>query len=58
MGLFVKFLYKVPILMLFLKSKKEFGSCSQSEIGKISITEGKANAHAGMPFFGMPRFAV
>ena len=42
---------------LFLK-RKRVSSCSQSEIGKISITEDKANAHAGMPFSGISRFAV
>ena len=38
--------------------KKEFCSCSHSEISKFHLHEDKANAHAGMSFYDMPRFAV
>jgi len=30
---------------------REFSSCSHSEICNFHVQEGKANAHAGMPFF-------
>jgi len=56
-GRFVNFLSEMLAFKLFLK-RKRVSSCSQSEIGKISITEDKANAHAGMPFSGISRFVV
>ena len=37
---------------------REFSSCSQSEMCKFQIDEDKADTHAGMPFFGVPQFAV
>ena len=46
-----------PVFSVYLE-RKEFSSCSLSEISTISITESKANAHAGMPFCGVLQFAV
>lgn len=46
------------VFKLFLGENREFCSCSHLEIGKISITEDEANAHAGMPLSGVSRFAV
>ena len=39
-----------PFLYQFLKRKRVFCFCPQSEISTISLDESKANAHAGMPF--------
>ena len=38
--------------------KKEFSSCSLSEISKFQKNGNKVNAHAGMPFCGISRFAM
>ena len=43
-------------IKLFLKSKKEFSSCSLSEISKFHIHENKANAHVDT--FNEPPTAV
>lgn len=44
--------------VIFLGRNKEFSSCSHLEISKFHLHEGKANAHADMPFCGVSPFAV
>ena len=43
---------------VYFYMKKEFCSCSHSEISKFHLHENKANAHAGMSFYDVPRIAV
>ena len=45
-------------MLSYFLSVKEFSSCSLNEISTISRHEDKANAHAGMPFCGISRFAI
>lgn len=53
-----RFFSQKHFFMLFLERNREFSSCSLREICKFQITEDKANAHAGMPFCGVSRFAI
>ena len=41
-----------------MRKKKEFSSCSQSEMCKFQKNEDKANAHADTPFRGVFQFAM
>jgi len=50
MLVFVNFLSILFVFMLFLKSKRVFALVLQTESRHFHVHEGKANAHAGMPF--------